>query len=727
MKSFRVLFCAALLCFGIGNTKSIVANARNIKVACVGNSVTYGYGIPDREHFSYPAQLQTLLGSGYEVRNFGHSSATLTHRSPMWYQKLPEFPEALRWKPDIVVIHLGLNDTDPRWWPNYADEFIPDYRALIDSFRVANPKAKIWVCLMTPIMHSHHRFQSGTRDWHYMEQQAIRQVATGAGAGLIDLYSPLHSRPNLFPDALHPNAEGAAIMASTIRSYLTGDWGGLYMPLTYGDNMVIQRDRPITISGTANAGEEVKVRLFAAPNADKQTKAALAGIKAQKTVAAPNGSWSATLPALPMSGPYVLTISTSAQTLIYNNVWLGDVWLCSGQSNMEFRMNQSLTAKKDLKEAPLQQRLHVLNMSPIASTGFDYWPKGVLDSVNALQYLQTDGWQTAATADFRNFSAVAYHFAKVLMDSLPNLHIGLIANSVGGTPIEAWIDRSSLEWQYPQILYNWKQNDHIQDWVRERGTTNTKLSSAPLQRHPYEPAYMFEAGVQPLKNTALKGVIWYQGESNANNTELHERLFPMLVNSWRKWFQNEQMPFYFVQLSSLIRPSWPHFRNSQRLLAQEIPNVWMAASSDVGDSLDVHPRRKQEVGNRLAFQALAHTYHHNLMPEGPVPTDYRVEGSDLIVSFHYGENMWAGSPSTLASPSPRLIGFELAGEDGLFYPCEAEIEGHTVRVKGGKIVKHPVCVRYGWQPFTRANLYNGANLPASTFMLPSSLLKDPTR
>lgn len=721
MKKLVLLFCAALLCVsGIGH-------AQNIKVACVGNSVTYGYGIADREHFSYPAQLQSLLGTGYEVRNFGHSSATLTHRSPMWYQKLPEFPEALKWKPDIVVIHLGLNDTDPRWWPNYADEFIPDYRALIDSFRVANPKARIWVCLMTPIMHPHHRFQSGTRDWHYMEQQVIAQIARGAGAGLIDLYTPLHSRPDLFPDALHPNAEGAGIMASTIRSYLTGDWGGLSMPITYGDNMVLQRDRAITISGTANAGDEVKVRLAAMPNADKQTKASLSGVKAQKAVAGVDGKWNVSLPALPMGGPYTLTISTAKRTLTYNNVWMGDVWLCSGQSNMEFRVSQSTTAKKDLDEAPQQQRLHILNLSPIASTGFDQWPLGILDSVNSLHYLRTDGWQPAATTDFRNFSAVAYHFGKALLDSLPNLHIGLIANSVGGTPIEAWIDRSSLEWQYPQILYNWKKNDHIQDWVRERGTTNTKLSSNPLQRHPYEPAYMFEAGIQPLQNTALKGVIWYQGESNANNTELHERLFPMFVNSWRKWFKDESLPVYFVQLSSLIRPSWPHFRNSQRLLADDIPNVWMAVSSDVGDSTDVHPRNKLAVGQRLAFQALAHSYGHTLTPQGPEPVSFRTDGHDIVVSFRYGDGLHAGCAGTLATRTDRLVGFELAGDDGLYYPCEAVVEGNSVRVKGGKQVSHPVSVRYGWQPFTRANLYNAANLPASTFLLPSSLLKDPTR
>ena len=252
----RNFFALLLVLVAIG------ANAKDkIKVACVGNSVTYGYGIADREHCSYPAQLQQMLGEDYDVRNFGRSSATLTSRSPMAYIKQPEYREAIDFKADLVVIHLGLNDTDPRWWPNYSEEFIPEYRALIDSFRVANPKARIWVCLLTPIGHQHHRFQSGTRDWHLQVTEAIRKVALGAGVGLIDLFTPLSCRPDLFPDALHPNAEGAGILARTVCQNLTGNFGGLQMPLTYSDNMVLQRNQPIVINGKANAGDEVEVKI----------------------------------------------------------------------------------------------------------------------------------------------------------------------------------------------------------------------------------------------------------------------------------------------------------------------------------------------------------------------------------------------------------------------------------------------------------------------------------
>ncbi|MBQ7742148.1 MAG: sialate O-acetylesterase [Bacteroidaceae bacterium] len=681
-----------------------VSAKEKTKVACVGNSVTYGYGIEDREHYSYPVQLQRMLGDDYDVRNFGRSSATLTSRSPMAYTKQPEYRAAMDFKADIVVIHLGLNDTDPRWWPNYSEEFIPEYRALIDSFRVANPKAKIWICLLSPIGHQHHRFQSGTRDWHKQVSDAIRTVAYGVGVGLIDLFTPLYNRPDLLPDALHPNAEGAGILARTVYQNITGDYGGLRMPLTYSDNMVLQRDQPLVISGTANVGDKVEVKL------DGST------LRKSEAQADTWGRWRVELPAQKAGGPYTLSIKSSGKrggfSLKYNNVWVGDVWLCSGQSNMEFMLGNCATAAKDLSEAPHQQRLHLLQMSAIAATDNVEWPKEVLDSVNALKYLTTAGWQTMETADAARMSAVAYHFGKTLAESLEEgVHIGLICNPVGGTPAEAWIDRWTLQWDYPQILYKWLDNDHIQGWVRGRAAKNiTQALSAggELQRHPYEPCYMYEAGIRPLEGTALKGVIWYQGESNAHNTELHELLFPLLEKSWRKAFDKADLPFYFVQLSSLNRPSWPRFRNSQRLLAERLPYTWMAVSTDVGDSLDVHPTRKQQVGQRLALQALRHSYGRDIISQGPTPVEMSRDGGSIVVSFDCATMLRTSDGAPVRS-------FEVAGSDGLYHAATATVEGKTVRVRSAA-VPSPVSVRYGWQPFTRANLVNEAGLPASTFI-----------
>lgn len=202
-----------------------LAVGERIKVACVGNSVTFGYGLRNPEEESYPSRLQALLGEGYDVRNFGHSGATLMRNAYRPYTEQQAYRDALDFAADLVVIHLGLNDTDPRAWPNYRDDFVADYIALIEDFRRVNPECRIWVCRMTPISHRHPRFKSGTRDWYWMEQERIGIVAKVAETGLIDLHKPLYSRPDLLPDALHPNAEGAGVIARAVFSALTGDYG----------------------------------------------------------------------------------------------------------------------------------------------------------------------------------------------------------------------------------------------------------------------------------------------------------------------------------------------------------------------------------------------------------------------------------------------------------------------------------------------------------------------
>lgn len=682
--SFLLLACGA-------------AAGQPVRVACVGNSVTYGVGVADRAAEAYPAQLQRLLGDGYEVGNFGHSGTTLLSHGSNPYVRTAEFRAAMDFRADLVVIHLGLNDTDPRNWPQLADDFIPDYRALIDSFRSANPAARVWVCLMTPIFHGHRRFDSGTRDWHALIQRRIAQVARTAGVGLIDLYTPLHCRPDLFPDALHPDAEGAAILARTVYGALTGRYGGLRLPQPYGDGMVLQRGQAIRLHGTADAGTPVCVRFR--------------GMERTDTAGAhgPGGRWEVCFPAQLAGGPYELTFSAGAEQRTLRDVWVGEVWLCSGQSNMAFPLSSAATAREDLAAADTLSRVHLYHMAPVAETDAVAWPDSVLEAVNDLRYFRPGGWTRADAAAAARFSAVGFHFARVLADSL-GCHVGVLCNAVGGSPAEAWIDRARLELHRPAMLHDWTNGDYAQPWVRQRAAENMQGKKTALQRHPYEPAYLFEAGIAPLEGYALRGVVWYQGESNAHNVELHERLFPLLEESWRAQWAAPRLPFYVVQLSSIApRRSWPHFRDSQRRLCERLPQTWMAVTSDVGDSLDVHPRRKREVGERLAFSALYHTYGRtSVVPSGPLYAGFRREGGALRLSFR-----WAGGMQA-ARPGAALCGFEVAGPDGLYHPASARVEGRTV-VVSSPAVTAPCAVRYGWQPFTRANLVNAAGLPASTF------------
>ncbi|MDE6451293.1 MAG: sialate O-acetylesterase, partial [Odoribacter sp.] len=225
---------------------------------------------------------------------------------------------------------------------------------------------------------------------------------------------------------------------------------------------------------------------------------------------------------------------------------------------------------------------------------------------------------------------------------------------------------------------------------------------------PYEPCYLYETGIRPLKDFPVKGVIWYQGESNAHNVELHESLFPVLVDSWRNIW-GKDLPFYFVQLSSLNRPSWPHFRDSQRRLARRTAPGGMAVCSDLGHPTDVHPIRKREVGERLGRLALHGTYgRKNVVASGPMYRNAVFEQGAAWVEFDNGDQM-------KTSDGKPLAGFELAGSDDLFYPAEAEIIGNQVKVCS-KQVKAPCKVRYGWQPYSIGNLVNGEGLPASTFL-----------
>lgn len=701
--SLRHMLLALLVCCSALN-----AMADKVKVACVGNSVTFGYGLQDREHDAYPVRLQQMLGDNYEVGNFGKSGATLLRHGHRPYNEQEEYKAAMAFGAEIAVVHLGLNDTDPRNWPNYRDEFEADYQQLIDDLNAAAPGGhlkKLVICRMTPIFHGHPRFKSGTRDWHAEIQQAIERVALRNGIETLDLYTPLHCRPDLFPDNLHPNAEGALILAQTVYGGVTGDWGGLSLAPVYSDGMVLQHDQPV-LRGRADAGQSVEVTLTGSSKKQKQSV---------KTTADTNGRWEVRLKALQPGGPYEVSVKSQDKTIALHDVLAGEVWLCSGQSNMEFRLEQCVTAKEDLADAD-RPLIRLFNMRDRWRTDNVEWPEESLAALNNLDYFKPTQWTPCTPETAAAFSAVGYHYGRVLADSL-KMPVGLISNAIGGSTTEAWVDRSTLETEFPDILNDWQHNDFIQDWCRGRAAKNVaKSANIASQRHPYLPCYLYESGIAPLDAFPIKGAIWYQGESNAHNKEAHDRLFTLLVDSWRQNWQNLGMPIYFVQLSSLNRPSWPWFRDSQRILQSEIRNTGMVVTTDLGDSLDVHPRYKREVGERLARLALNERYGYTaITPCGPMPFAAKFTEAAAIVYFENGVGMHAGKSGPVASDSDRIATLEIAGEDGVFYPADGTVlvDGRLQVSAPG--VKNPVSVRYGWQPFTRANLVNADNLPASTF------------
>ena len=675
-----------------------------IKVSCVGNSITYGMRLDDRERESYPVRLQEMLGDRYEVANFGKSGATLLRHGHRPYFEQEEFRQAMAFAGDIVVIHLGINDTDPRNWPHFQDEFVGDYLALIDSLRSVNPQARFLIARMTPIGSNHSRFISGTKTWHGQIQEAIETVAHAAGAELIDFYGPLYPYPWMFPDAVHPDAEGAGILAKTVYQGITGDYGGLQVSPMFSDHMVLPREKPFAIRGKADAGESVQVTVDGA---------------VYQAFADNRGRWGVEVAPHPAGTGSVLRIETAKSSLVYRNVAFGDIWLCSGQSNMEFEVRQSSDAAL-LPDADLR----LYDMKCNWRTDNVAWPASALDSVNHLQYFAPTRWMPASDAAIARFSAVGYAFGQMLRDSL-QVPIGLICNAVGGSTAESWIDRETLETRYPAILRDWLHNDLIMEWARGRAEKNLANRPASVEgygvvptRHPYEPCYNFEAGILPLDHYPITGVIWYQGESNAERVEVHEELFPLLVDSWRNYFsvipseaKESLLPFYYVQLSSLNRPSWPIFRDSQRRLLESRPGLGMAVTSDMGDPTDVHYRQKRPVGERLALQALEKHYGHAVKADGPLAKEAACVGQDVYVDFYPQDALRS------ADGGP-IVGFEVQdAADGLFHPVAAEVSGGLVRLDCAAI-RVPKAVRYAWQPYTRANLVNATGLPASTFRLP---------
>lgn len=679
-----LLFCAL----------SIFSFSQPIKIACIGNSVTYGYGHKNPQLTSYPSQLQKLLGEKFLVKSFGHSGATLLRKGHNPYYKTKEFEDALAFHPDIAIIHLGLNDTDPRNWPNYRDEFAPDYAWLIDTIRNANPSVKIFICRLTPIFSDHPRFKSGTRDWFWQIQELIPEIAKANKTGLIDLHSPLYSRPDLFPDALHPNEEGAGILAKTVYQKLTGDFSGLQLASVFASHMVLQRNKPIKFYGTANANEKIIIAF----NGKQKT-----------VVADENGKWIAEFPAMKAGGPFTAGFSSENKKIVLDDILIGEVWLCSGQSNMYFPLRNAINDKDEMKSAEKNNTLRLLKMQPIAETDNYAWDSATLQKVNELEYF-SGTWQQCDSTKAKNFSAVAYYFGKKLQELL-HVPIGLIEVAVGGSTTESWIDRYTME-HHPVLvneLTNWRKSDFFMPWVRERADTNLKKATNPKQRHPYEPCYNFEAGIKSFVDFPIAGVIWYQGESNAHNIELHEIVFPELVKSWRKQW-GYSFPFYYVQLSSLNRSSWTSFRYSQLQLLKAIPNSGMAVSSDVGDPTNVHPRQKKPVGERLAKLALHFTYNQkNVVPFGPMIVNAVKQNSQVVLSFQYADGL-------KTSDDKDLRGFKLVDEKGIQHEVKTFIQNNKVIIPLDKNA-NAVEVLYGWEPYTDANLVNGENLPASTFKI----------
>lgn len=466
---------------------------------------------------------------------------------------------------------------------------------------------------------------------------------------------------------------------------------GLSADALYSDNMVFQQGVPLLIKGRALPGRTVKVTL---------------GKARAKATADRNGRWEVSMPALDAGVDIPFTISDAVETISYDNVAAGEVWLCSGQSNMEFELKGSDGWKDEPANDPL---LRFCKMESGLKTWGLVWNEEDAARVAGGGFLRNTAWTCSDESTAPDFSAVGFHFGRMLRDSL-KVPVGLILNAVGGTTTESFVSRECLEKVMPGFCAGWLEDESVMPWARERAKENMGNYKGGFIRHPFMPGYLFDCGIRPLEDFPVKGAIWYQGESNAENIPQHEVLFKALVNCWREFWHNGDMPFYFVQLSSIERPTWPEFRNSQRLLSEQIPHCGMAVCSDLGHPTDVHPTAKKPVGRRLALLALKHDYGFDLVCEGPHATKCLAK-SDGTLCVEFDSEL-------RTSDGGDLRGFTVCLDDGSTADAQAFLSGsRTVTVRYAALGK-AVKLRYAWKPYTDANLVNSEGLPASTFEMP---------
>ena len=481
------------------------------------------------------------------------------------------------------------------------------------------------------------------------------------------------------------------MLAQTVFSALTGHYGGLQLPQAWSDGMVLQHSRRTMLCGTADRDETVQI--------------SMAG-KSYSAVASATGAWEVSLDPVQAGGPYELVARTARDTIIIRDILAGEVWLCSGQSNMEWPTG-SAAGWEGIRESVPDENLRIINFRRRQLVWDAPWDSLTLAEINNLEFFEKGRWLPASAETVKDFSAVAYYFGRKLKEEL-GVPVGLIEMAVGGSPAEAWIERKALE-LHPQLvdlLYDYRKSEFTEPWVRDVMTANLQQTDNPRQRHPFEPAYLFEAGLSRLAGFPIRGFIWYQGESNAHFPEFYQVLLPEMVKNWRACWADSTLPFYFAQLASLNRPSWPEFRDLQRRLVARIPHSGMVVTTDVGHPTDVHPRNKKSVGERFAFLALKETYGRDAFPTSPEPVEAVRKGDKVIISFKD-----AGNLKTSDGMPVREIEVSESGE--FFEPASATIHHNRIIIKSAAAVS----VRYGWKPFSEGNLTGASGLPVPTFKL----------
>jgi sialate O-acetylesterase len=431
------------------------------------------------------------------------------------------------------------------------------------------------------------------------------------------------------------------------------------LPEIFADNMVLQQRSEVKIWGWAKTGETVLVK------ADWMDNAVSARADNQ-------GKWKIILNTPEAGGPYSISLK-GYNELMLKNVLIGEVWLCSGQSNMEWSAQMGVNnAEEEIDNANFPEIRFFTVYHATGSCPQDHF---------------TGGWTECSPETMKNFSAIGYFFARKLHQEL-GVPVGVINSSWGGTPAEAWMPEDVI--------------------LGDKFLREAAAEQKPVPWGPVEPARIYNAMISPMIPFRIAGVLWYQGEANTVNAYAYKEILSGLIGSWRNRWEYD-FPFYFAQIAP-YRYGKPfegvEVRDAQRRVL-EVPNTGMVVLSDIGDTLDIHPKNKQDAALRFANLALNRYYNKvKLEDSGPLFSGMVIEKNKAVISFDHAEGLHAAGD--------KISCFEIAGEDKVFHPAIARIKDGKVIVQSDQ-VKSPAVVRFAWSNTATPNLFNGANLPASCF------------
>lgn len=520
------------------------------------------------------------------------------------------------------------------------------------------------------------------------------------------------------PEKMH---YGGMVVLAGVLAVLTvcaaSSLADVKLPAVIGDNMVLQQGVNVPIWGWAEPGEQIVIKF------------GLSSI-AWGAVTGQDGKWVVKIEPGQAGGPYDMIIEGENQ-IVLKNVLVGEVWVCSGQSNMEMplgNVNPSVTYDG------------VINYEKeIAEANYPNICLFNVESKKVYVPRTADGnsWCRCSPETVKTFSATAYFFGRQLHQQL-DVPVGLISACFGGTPAEAWTSRKFLETErdfrgilhrydravaiYPKVKKKYEQElKKFEQIVAKAKAEGKKVPRQPAHLrqqpmgpgHPHAPGGLYNAMIAPLIPHGIRGAIWYQGEANAGRAYQYRKLFPTMIKNWRNDWGQGDFPFLFVQLANFMSVSpepteseWAELREAQ-LMTLSLPRTGMAVIIDIGEADDIHPKNKQDVGSRLALWALAKIYGKDMVYSGPIYKSMDIDGNKVALHFkHTGGGLEAkGGP---------LKGFAIAGADRKFVWADAKIEGDTVVVSSEEVAE-PVAVRYAWANNPVCNLYNAEGLPASPF------------